>query len=132
MYSILAACLYGVRPLIVKVGLDEADLPLAAALIGAIAALIYTIALENRSDMRRVRLDSAFVWFFVSGLCQALGVTALTVGLSEGEVSVVYSIAASAPLFTLVFSALILRGIERITPALVIGTVLTVLGVVFL
>jgi uncharacterized membrane protein len=132
VYSIAAACLYGVRPLIVKVGLDEADLPLAAALIGAVAALIYTLAFEDRDQLRTARLDAAFVWFLFSGLFQAIGATALVFGLSEGEVSVVYSIAASAPLFTLVFSGLILRGFERVTPHLVIGTVLTVLGVVYL
>jgi drug/metabolite transporter, DME family len=132
LYSILAAVLYGIRPLIVKVGLDEADLPLAAALIGALAALAYTLAFENRTQLRGTRLNSAFLWFLASGFFQALGITALTFGLSEGDVSVVYSIAASAPLFTLIFSALILRGVERITPQLVTGTVLTVLGVVSL
>jgi drug/metabolite transporter (DMT)-like permease len=131
-YSLAAAFLYGVRPLVVKVGLEEANLPLAAALIGALAALAYTLAFENRSQLRGTRLDAAFAWFLLSGLFQALGVTALTFGLSEGDVSVVYSIAASAPLFTLVFSGVILRGIERITPQLVMGTVLTVLGVIYL
>ena len=56
----------------------------------------------------------------------------IAAALNTGDVSVVYSIAASAPLFTLLFSGLILRGVERITPLLIVGTVLTVLGVVFL
>jgi drug/metabolite transporter (DMT)-like permease len=132
VYSLAAAFLYGIRPLIVKVGLDEANLPLAAALLGAVAALIYTLIFEDRKQLRTARLDAAFAWFLVSGLFQAVGITALTFGLSEGEVSVVYSIAASAPLFTLLFTGLVLRGVERITPHLVVGTILTILGVIYL
>jgi uncharacterized membrane protein len=131
-YSLAAAFLYGIRPLIVKVGLDQAAVPLAAALIGAVAALLYTLVFEDRKQLRGTRLNAAFAWFLLSGLFQALGITALTFGLSEGDVSVVYSIAASAPLFTLVFSGLILRGIEQITLNLVVGTALTVLGVIYL
>ena len=131
-YSVAAAILYGIRPLLIKVGLDDANLPLAAALISAVAALIYTLLVEDREQLRGTRLNAAFLLFFGSGLFQALGITALTFGIAEGDVSVVYSIAASAPLFTLVFSGLILRGVEQITPRLVIGTLLTVLGVIFL
>jgi uncharacterized membrane protein len=131
-YSLAAAFLYGVRPLVVKVGLDEANLPLAAALIGAVAALVYTVVFEDRRQLHGTRLNAAFAWFLVSGIFQAVGITALTFGLSRGDVSVVYSIAASAPLFTLIFTAVVLRGVEQITPHLVLGTVLTILGVIFL
>jgi drug/metabolite transporter (DMT)-like permease len=132
VYAVGAAVLYGIRPLILKVGLDQADLPLAAALIGAVAALVYTIALEDRGQLRTARVDAAFMWFLASGFFQALGITALTFGLAAGEVSVVYSIATSSPLVTLVFSAVLLRGVERITPTLVVGVILTGLGVIFL
>jgi drug/metabolite transporter (DMT)-like permease len=131
-YSVAAGILYGIRPLFTKVGLDEVNLPLAAALIGALAALAYTLLFEDRDQLRGTRLNRAFVWFLASGLFQAIGITALTFGISEGDVSVVYPIAASAPLFTLIFSGLILRGVEQIAPHVVIGTVLTVLGVLFL
>jgi drug/metabolite transporter (DMT)-like permease len=101
MYAFLAAAIYGVRPLIVKVGLEEANVPLAAALIGATAALIYTVIFENRASLRVVRFDAAFRWFALSGLFQATGITALTFGLANGRASLVYSLTASAPLFTL-------------------------------
>ena len=132
MYSFLAAAIYGVRPLIVKVGLDEANVPLAAALIGATAALIYTLVLENRAHLREVRFDAAFRWFAISGFFQATGITALTFALSGGETSVVYSLTASAPLFTLLFSWLVMRDLEPITLRLIIGTVAAVVGVIYL
>lgn len=131
-YAFLAAVIYGVRPLIVKVGLDEANVPLAAVLIGATAALIYTMIFENRAQLRRVRFDAAFRWFLMSGFFQAIGITAITFGLSGGETSVVYSLTASAPLFTLLFTWLVMRSLEPITLRLVVGTVATVAGVIYL
>lgn len=132
VYAVLAAAIYGVRPLIVKIGLDEANIPLAAALIGAATALAYTLLFENRAQLRGVWLDAAFKWFLVSGILQAIGITALTFGLSGGETSVVYSLTASAPLFTLLFTWLVMRDMEPITLRLVVGTVMAVVGVIYL
>jgi DME family drug/metabolite transporter len=132
LYSFAAALIYGVRPLVVKVGLDEANLPLAAALIGATAALLYTLALERRTELRGARLDPAFGWFLLSGVLQSIGIISLTFGLSGGDVSVVYPLTASAPLFTLAFTAIVLRGVERITWQLILGTIATILGVIYL
>ena len=132
MYSFLAAAIYGVRPLIVKVGLEEANVPLAAALIGATAALVYTMILEDRSQLRGARLDAAFGWFVASGFFQATGITALTFGLSGGETSLVYSLTDSAPLFTLLFTWLVMRDVEPITLRLIAGTIAAVVGVIYL
>lgn len=131
-YSVLAAAIYGIRPLVVKAGLDEANVPLAAALIGSSAALVYTLLFENRAQLQGLRLDAAFRWFFASGMLQAVGITALTFGLSGGDASVIYSLTASAPLFTLLFTWLAMRNVERITPLVIAGTVLTVAGVISL
>ena len=132
VYSLLAAAIYGIRPLVVKAGLDEADLPLAAALIGSSAALLYTLAFENRRQLRGFQLDSAFRWFLVAGVLQAVGITTLTFGLAGGDASVIYSLTTSAPLFTLLFTWLVMRDVERITPSVMVGTVLTVSGVILL
>ena len=65
-------------------------------------------------------------------MLQAIGFLSLTLGLSGGEVSVVYPVTSSAPLFTLGFTALLLRGKEQLTPQIVLGAALVVLGVVAL
>lgn len=131
-YSLAAAAIYGVRPLIVKIGLEAAAAPLSAAIIGATAALLYTLAFEDRRQLRPFRLNRALGWFLVSGVFQALGVTALSFGLSAGDASVVYSLTASAPLFTILFSWIVIRDAEPITLRLIGGTALVVAGVVYL
>jgi drug/metabolite transporter (DMT)-like permease len=47
-------------------------------------------------------------------------------------VTVVYPVTASAPIFTLGFTALLLRGQEQLTWRIVLGVVLVVIGVIAL
>ena len=130
--AIGAALSYGVRPLFLKWGLEAADLPLTAAFVGAIAALTYALLFGDRSGLRTAHREPAFGLFIASGVLQAIGFLALTLGLSGGQVSVVYPVTASAPLFTLAFTALLLRGKERLTIPITVGAILVVFGVVAL
>jgi drug/metabolite transporter (DMT)-like permease len=131
-YAFLGAISYGIRPLIIKFGLEEANLPAAAAVIGAVAALVYTVLSEDRRRLRSVHQDAAFGPFLVAGILVAAGLTTLTFGLSAGDVSIVYPLVASAPLFTLVFTALLLKGVELLNWRIVLGAVAVVVGVIYL
>ena len=129
-----SAISYGIRPLFLEFGLDAANIPLTGALIGAIAAFVYATALTRISDIRGAAdLRSPALWLFlVSGTLQAIGFLAFTVGLSSNDVTVVYPVTASAPIFTLGFTALFLRGQEQLTWRIALGVVLVVLGVIAL
>ena len=132
LYALGAAAAYAFRPILIKAGLEQADIPLAASVIGAIAALVYTVIREPRENFRITRIDAAFWWFLAGGAVQTIAQLALALGISGGEVSLVYTITASAPLFTILFTWLFLRGVERITPQLLVGAVAVVAGVVYL
>jgi uncharacterized membrane protein len=131
VFALLAAVSYGVRPIFTKFGLEQANLPLAGACIGAAVALAWAM-IGDRSYLRETRLDRSFLWFFIGGVVQAVALLALTFGLSAGDVSLVYPLSASAPLFTLIFSAVFLRGVEQIGPRLILGALAVVVGVVYL
>jgi drug/metabolite transporter (DMT)-like permease len=129
-----SAIAYGIRPLFLEFGLDRADIPLTSAFVGAVAALLYASVLA-RGSLRRLRLDlhETSLWFFLlSGVLQAIGFLCLNLGLSAQDVTVVYPVTSSAPIFTLGFTALFLRGHEQVTLRLAVGVVLVVLGVIAL
>jgi drug/metabolite transporter (DMT)-like permease len=132
VYAFGAAFLFGIRPLILKAGLLEADVPVVATTIGAIAALGYALAMENLDNLRIRRVDAAVILFVAGALVQTASQLALTFGLASGEVSVVYTLTAVSPLFTLIFTRLFLQGVEQITPRLVAGALISVAGVVVL
>jgi drug/metabolite transporter (DMT)-like permease len=132
LFALAAAVSYGIRPLFLKFGLEAADLPFTAAFVGAVAALAYALSFGDRSDLPTAARQPAFRMFLLAGLLQSAGFLTLTLGLSGGEVSVVYPVTASAPLFTLGFTALLLRGTEQLTWRIVLGALAVVLGVVIL
>ncbi len=131
LFALGAAASYGIRPLFLKLALEQSDAPLAGSIIGAFAALTWAVVMD-RPGLGWAKVDKAFTWFLIGGLAQTVALLALTFGLNGGAVSLVYSLTASAPLFTLLFTAIFLRGVERITPQLVLGCVLVVAGVIYL
>jgi uncharacterized membrane protein len=56
----------------------------------------------------------------------------LVFALALGEVSFVYPLSSSAPLFAVLFTWLLLRGVEQLTWRVVAGSALIVAGVAFL
>lgn len=131
LYAFGASVAYGTRPLFLKLALEQSDAPLAGSIIGAVAALIWSL-LTDRPRVDSFRLDRAFLWFLVGGITQTMALLALTFGLNEGDVSLVYSLTASAPLFTLLFTWVFLRGTERLDLRLIVGAVLVAAGVIYL
>lgn len=127
-----SALSYGIRPLFLKYGLDAANLPLTGALIGAVAALVYAAVLTPSSELWFGLRERSLGLFAASGVLQALGFLALTFGLSNADVSVVYPVTSTAPLFTLLFTALMLRNTERLTWRIVVGAVAITAGVIVL
>ncbi len=130
--AIGAAVTYGIRPLFLKFGLEAADLPLTSAIVGATAALAYALLFGDRSGLRTIHREPAFGLFLLSGLLQAVGFLALNAGLSGGIVSTVYPVTASAPLFAILFTAILLRGKETLNWRIVLGAVAVVAGVIAL
>jgi drug/metabolite transporter, DME family len=127
-----SALSYGIRPLFLKYGLDAANLPLTGALIGALAALVYAAVLTPNSELWFGLREKSLGLFAASGILQALGFLALTFGLSGEDVSIVYPVTSTAPLFTLLFTALMLRKTERLTWRIVVGAVAITAGVIVL
>jgi uncharacterized membrane protein len=64
-----------------------------------------------------------------AGLTENLSVFLTVVALGLGTVSVVTPLTSTSPIFVLLLSPLLLRGVERVTVRIVLGTVLIVLGV---
>jgi drug/metabolite transporter (DMT)-like permease len=82
---------------------------------------------EPSNDFRRGAL-----LFVCVGIFSSLGVVGLFQALERGPVVLVSPVVSVNPLFTLLFAALLLREVERITAQVVLGALLVVAGVVVL
>lgn len=74
----------------------------------------------------------SYGFFAGSGTITAVALLSLFAALQRGNVALVDPLAATAPLFTTVFAALLLRDLERVTRGIVVGALLVVVGAVFI
>jgi uncharacterized membrane protein len=71
----------------------------------------------------------SLVYFAAAGLAENVGVFMNVVALGMGRVSVVTPLYGTAPIFVLALAPFFLRGVERLTARVVVGTLLIVFGV---
>jgi len=132
LLALAAAVVRGVSETMRKGGLIVANDPIFGAAMSNAAGFLFSVALLATSKSTRnamVYEQRSFLFFLGSGL---LTVGAWVFGfyaLSTGEVVRVAPIVGTVPLFTVLLSALLLRGLEVITPRIVLASLLAGAGV---
>jgi len=133
LFPLAAAVAFGTGNVARKFGLDTfpAVTLLEAVALNELGALLtlatYGIVADRRDVFRAPR--RTYAYFAGSGTLTAVALLSLFAALRLGRVVVVDPLAATAPLFTALFAAVLLRDLERVTPRLVVGVVLIVVGV---
>ena len=126
----LSAVCFGVVAILRKLGLSQTGAVEGSAINVTTALIAYTallFATGNRGAMKcRGRSLACFV---AAGIAENGAVFMNVVALGLGTVSVVAPLYGAAPIFVLLLSVLFLRGVETLSGRMVVGTVLTVLGV---
>ncbi len=127
-----AALTYGISSVLIRQGVANLAPPLVG---GAVALLSGTIilALIDTRNLGRANLaqnKKPTVFLLISGVAAGLGVVASFFAFSIAPVVVVSPLESISPLFTLLWSHLFLAHLERITPKLVLGSILVILGVI--
>jgi len=126
---ILAALCFGLASPIQKLGLDLLDSPILGAAIGVTTGLAcLTLYLAYRGEISLPINEKGSTYFVLSGLIGSFSVVALFFALSLGRVVFVAPLVGTSPLFVLLFSHVFLKGIEKVTPFLVIGAIVIVAG----
>lgn len=136
LFPLAAAVAFGVGNVARKWGLDAFEsisVLEAVALneVGALAALGTYGLLAHRDDVFSAPRRT-YAYFAGSGTITAVALLSLFAALEIGRVVVVDPLAATAPLFTALFAAVLLRDLERVTAQLILGAVLVVAGVVLI
>ena len=71
-------------------------------------------------------------WFLAVGVTISLGMVCIYYALDLGKVSVVIPISSTGPFFSLIFAALFLRDVERVTLRIVLAAAMIIGGVLLL
>lgn len=133
LFGFGAAMSYGTSQVLTRHSVSNLAPPLIGAFIALAWGTLGFAAMSARSVARagdRSWRGTAF--FVLAGLFSACGVMLMFQSLQRGQVVIVSPVLATNPLFTLLFAALLLRGVERITMRIITGALLVVAGVVVL
>jgi len=125
-----AAAIRAAAQIMIKFGLALWPSPYSAIVVAYItsSAVGWTLLKLRREHVPRT---PALGWFVLSGIMNGVGTLAMYAAFKDGDVTVVAPVVATAPLVTLIVSALILRE-ERVTLRLASGILVTLFGVVLI
>jgi drug/metabolite transporter (DMT)-like permease len=131
-FPLAAALLAGISHPLRRYALILADEPLFFAAVVGLVSWIWMVAylLLPVSNERPVWNQKSIGWFLVAAGFETLGILLVITALSIGRVVIVSPIVATSPLWVLVGTWLFLRGIENLTPRIVLGALCVVFGTI--
>lgn len=137
LWPLAAAATFAVANVTRRYGMLETPISALEAVAinetaGLLALLAYVVVARDRDVFDRPR--ESYRYFAVSGILTTVAMLSLmaALGLEGGRIAVVDPLVATAPLFTLLFAAALLRDLERVTRGVVAGAALVVVGAVLI
>lgn len=131
-FPIGASVLAGASQVVRKFGMAAVPHPFLAAAVTATSSLVISVLVmwyvEKTQETWKMNRQCVW-WFLAAGITVSFAMTSIYHALDLGKVSVVIPLSSTAPLFSLILTALFLRGVEQVTPRIVVSTVLIVSGV---
>jgi uncharacterized membrane protein len=128
-----AAFCFGVEPIFAKIGIAAGTPPLIGLAIKTVAAtIVFTAYLRARTALPTSFLltSTSMRWYVAAGVANTLFLLVYYLALSVAPVALVVPLTQTSLLFVLVLSVAFLRHLERVTPRLVVATVLVLVGTV--
>lgn len=133
LFPLAAACFFAGGNVVRRFGLQRTPIdPLEAVALNEVAALValaaYALA-RGKTDIVEAPHES-YAYFAGSGTLTAVALLSMFTALSlpGGKVAIVDSLSSTAPLFTTLFSFLLLKDVERVTRGVAGGALLVVVG----
>ncbi|MFC2020375.1 EamA family transporter [Chloroflexota bacterium] len=132
-FGLGAGLAYGISSVLIRYGVGDMAPPLVGAAIAMLSGTLGLFVLGGRGIKASLTESrKAIALLLSSGLAAAIGIIASFFALSMAPVVVISPLQSMSPLFALLWSWLFLGQLEKITPRLVLGTVLVVSGVILI
>jgi drug/metabolite transporter, DME family len=132
LYPVLAAVAFGISTVLRKSGLHELPEPLLAAAVTVGTAFLVLLCLVGLRGGRTVlqfhRQGNA--WLFGAAVVNMGAILSFFSALNVGKIVRVEPLVACNPLLTILWTAIFLRAVERVSGRIVIGSLVTVTGTV--
>jgi drug/metabolite transporter (DMT)-like permease len=132
IYPLLGAVAFGVSTTLRKSGLMTVPLPLlAAAVTVGTAFVVLLLIIRVRGGRQALKFHrQSDGWMFGAALVNTGAILSFFSALKLGKVVRVEPLVACNPLLTILWAAIFLRQIERLSPRIIFGALVTVAGTV--
>lgn len=132
LYPGLAAVAFGISTILRKRGLHEVPVPLLAAAVTVGTAFLVLLCLVGlrggRTTLQFHRQGNP--WLFGAAVVNMGAILSFFSALNVGKIVRVEPLVACNPLLTILWTAIFLRAVERVSGRIVIGALVTVAGTV--
>ena len=130
LLSLASAASFGAAHTVYKIGATLVSSPVLGAAVGATIACItyYFVAKITKQDAGSLRQASRFS--YANGIVTGLALCSTFAALVLERVVIVAPLISTTPLFTLLFSWIFLKKVERITIVITIASVMVVFGAI--
>ena len=132
-FGIAAALAYGLSSVLIKQRLADLATPLVGAAVSLLSGTLVLLIIRAR-DLRASLAQNrkAVGLLLLAGIVASLGIVSSFFALSLAPVVTVSPLQSTSPLFAMLLSYLFLHRLERITPRLLLGSILVVFGVILI
>jgi DME family drug/metabolite transporter len=132
VFPVLGGLTLGISAILRKAALDLFNAPiLGVAVAYTFSFLLYAVILAASNPMRKeLSLKRDLRLFWLAGVGQALSWILSFYALSTEKVSIITPLLSVEPLFVVLLAYLYLRGQEHVSLKLVVGILLTAIGVI--
>ena len=137
IYGILTALCWATSPIFIAMGLEGIPLSIWATAIGLSVAtvlyLCYFLCQRSRGDQTGINLSS-IKWQVAAGVAGGLGILSRNIALESTRVAIVIGIVQLQILITFILGPVIAGKADRekITPKLILGSALIIVGTVLI
>ena len=132
IYPLLGAVAFGISTTLRKTGLMTVQRPLLAAAVTVGTAFLVLLCIIQIQGGRRVLKFNrqSGGWLFGAALVNTGAILSIFSALNVGKVVRVEPLVACNPLLTILCTGIFLRQIERLSPRIILGALVTVAGTV--
>ena len=132
--AIIAAAIYGAMAVLAKKIATDFASPMVATSFSLLFGFLITAAIFGKNAINDGANAQKKSWIFVlgAGCASAFGVSCWYLALTIAPVVIVTPVIAANPLVTIFLTAIFLRNVEKVTPRVILGAGLVIIGVVLI
>ncbi len=130
LFPLLAGVSGGVASVLFKLSMQKLPSPMVGVWLGTVVALLLfpILAFFFPKEQRYRASRRAYPWLIGNGVAISAAMYTLILSVGLGEVAIAFTLVQTSPLLVIAMSAIFLRKLERVTPRIIFGAILTVSG----